>query len=125
MTRLLALALIAGLAGACMTESKPATGSSSATMRSLDPHERNRLNSAITRAFAGSDGIAVAYTIEPLNIEAEPTVVQAKPVAPATNRADGTSCRPLEIMIIKNGRTSKSTSAFCRRPGSTAITPES
>lgn len=125
MTRLLALALIAGLAGACMTESKPATGSSSVAMRSLDPHERNRLNSAIARAFDGPDGIAVAYTIEPLDIEAEPTVVQAKPVAPATDRAGSLSCRPLEITIIKSGRTSKSTAVYCRRPGSTAITPES
>jgi hypothetical protein len=125
MTRMLALALIVGLVAACTTESKPTTSSSAVTARSLDPHERNRLNSAIARAFAGADGIAVAYTIEPLDIEAEPTVVQAKPVAPATDRAGGTSCRPLEITIIKNGRTSKSTTAFCRRSGSKDIAPES
>lgn len=124
MIRTIALALIAGLVAACTTGTAPPVKASSVAMRSLDPHERNRLNSAIARAFSGSDGVAVAYTIEPLDIEAEPTVVQARPAGPATDR-DGGSCRPLEIMIIKDGRTSKSTTTFCRPAGSKTLAPAS
>jgi hypothetical protein len=125
MTRTIAVALIAGLVAACTPEPPQTRSPSSPAVRSLDPHERNRLNSAVTRAFGAPDRVAVAYTIEPLDIEAEPTVVSATPVGPAADRADGGSCRPLEIMIIKEGRTSKSTVTFCRAAGSKAIAPSS
>lgn len=92
-------------------------------MRSLDPHERNRLNSAIARAFDAADGVATGYTVEPLDIHAEPTVVQARPVGPAVSRPDGSSCRSLEITIVKDGRTSKTTAAYCRASGSKALLP--
>lgn len=133
MTRTVALAglmrlvvgLIVGLAAACTPGTPQTRSPSSETVAMLDPHERNRLKSAVTRAFEAPDGIATAYTLEPLNIEAEPTVVSAKPVGPPADRPDGGSCRPLEILIIKEGRTSKSTVVYCRAAGSKIVAPTS
>jgi hypothetical protein len=129
MTRTVALAqvmgLVVGLVAACTPGTPQTRSPSSAAVDTLDPHERNRLNSAVTRAFGAPDGIATAYTLEPLNIDDEPTVVSAKPVGPATDRPDGGGCRPLEIMIIKEGRTSKSTVTYCRAAGSKMVAPMS
>lgn len=121
MIRLILIPVLAGLVSACTPGTPQTKGPSSMAIRSLDPHERNRLNSAVARAFGGPDGAAIAYTIEPQDIEIEPTVVSARPAGPVTDRADGTSCQALEIMIIKDGRTSKATVTYCRAAGSKIV----
>jgi hypothetical protein len=129
MSRTVALAQVAGLVVGLVAGCTPGTPQTrsplSAAVNTLDPHERHRLKSAVTRAFDAPDGIFTGYTIEPLNIETQPTVVWAKPVGPAADRTDGGSCRPLEIMIVKEGQTSKSTVTYCRAAGSKMVEPMS
>ena len=79
----------------------------------LNEQEYLRLNDAARRAFAGPQGQPVAYTIEPQNIDAEPTAVSATPVGPVTDR-DGTACRPMKLTSIKSGRASSGTFLVCR-----------
>ncbi len=67
---------------------------------------------------------AATYTVEParpprrLRRRRPPTVVSAKPVAPATSRADGSTCRPIELTATKNGQTTTETTTFCKSAGS-------
>lgn len=79
----------------------------------LNEQEYLRLNDAARRAFALPQGETVAYTIEPQNIDAEPTAVSAMPVGPAVER-DGTTCRPMRLQSIKGGRTSRGAFTVCR-----------
>ncbi len=79
----------------------------------LNEQEYLRLNDAARRAFAAPQGQAIAYTIEPQNIDAEPTAVSATPVGPTVDR-DGTACRPMRLVSIKGGRASSGTFLVCR-----------
>lgn len=79
----------------------------------LNEQEYLRLNDAARRAFGVAQGETVAYTIEPQNIDAEPTAVSAMPTGPAVER-DGTTCRPMRLQSIKGGRTSRGVFIVCR-----------
>ena len=54
-----------------------------------------------------------------------PTVVSAKPMGPKASRADGSTCRPLELTATKDGQTTRETTTFCQSPGSTELKPVS
>ena len=49
----------------------------------------------------------------------------AKPVAPATRRADGSTCRPIELTATKNGQTTTETTTFCKTANSEELKPVS
>ena len=92
------------------------TGAATADTRvpwRLDEQEYLRLNDAARRALTAPQGQAIAYTIEPRNIDAEPTAVSATAVGPVVDR-DGTACRPMRLMSIKGGRASSGNFLVCR-----------
>ena len=97
--------------------------------RALDEQERRRLAEATQRAYASDSDEPVVYTVEPTKTSsseastAPPTVVSAKPVGPKASRADGSTCRPLELTATKNGQTTRETTTFCQSPGSTELKP--
>ena len=53
------------------------------------------------------------------------TVVAARPVAPPSTRADGSTCRPIELTATKNGQTTTETTTFCKASGSSDLKPVS
>lgn len=79
----------------------------------LNEQEYLRLNDAARRAFGAPQGETTAHTIEPQNIDAEPTAVSATPVGPVSDR-NGAACRPMRLQSIKGGRTSRGTFTVCR-----------
>jgi hypothetical protein len=89
----------------------------------LDQVERHRLADAAQHAFAAATGAATSITSEPNDIDAEPTLLSAKPVGPRVSRPDGSMCRPIELSITKNGETNTGTLTFCQVPGSTGLKP--
>jgi surface antigen len=99
--------------------------------RALDEQERRRLAEATQRAYASDSNEPIVYTVEPTTTPssatpaAPPTVVSAKPVGPKASRADGSTCRPLELTATKNGQTTRETTTFCQSPGSTELKPVS
>ena len=99
--------------------------------RALDDQERRRLAEATQRAYASDGDEPVVYTVEPTKTSsgeastAPPTVVSAKPLGPKASRADGSTCRPLELTATKNGQTTRETTTFCQSPGSTELKPVS
>lgn len=86
----------------------------------LNEQEYLRLNDAARRAFGAPQGETTAYTIEPQNIDAEPTAVSAMPIGPAVER-NGATCRPMRLQSIKGGRTSRGTFTVCRAGGGIRI----
>ena len=99
--------------------------------RALDDQERRRLAEATQYAFVADNNVPTTYTVEPTKTSsssassAPPTVVSAKPVAPATSRADGSTCRPIELTATKNGQTTTETTTFCKSAGSQELKPVS
>jgi surface antigen len=98
--------------------------------RALDQQERARLAQATQNAFVAETNVPTTYTVEPTTKSASPTpppvtVVAAKPVAPATTRADGSTCRPIELTATKNGQTTTETTTFCKASGSGDLKPVS
>lgn len=98
--------------------------------RALDDQERRRLAEATQNAFVAETNVPTTYTVEPTKTSsssstAAPTVVAAKPVAPATTRADGSTCRPIELTATKNGQTTTDTTTFCKSAGSSELKPVS
>lgn len=99
--------------------------------RALDDQERRRLAEATQYAFVAENNVPTTYTVEPAKTAsapaptAPPTVVSAKPVAPATSRADGSTCRPIELTATKNGQTTTETTTFCKAAGSQELKPVS
>lgn len=98
--------------------------------RALDQQERTRLAQATQTAFTADTNQTTAYTVEPTSRPSSgsappPTVVAAKPVAPATTRADGSTCRPIELTATKNGQTTTETTTFCKSAGSQDLKPVS
>lgn len=96
--------------------------------RALDEQERRRLAEATQYAFVAENNVPTTYTVEPAKTSsttttAPPTVVSAKPVAPATSRADGSTCRPIELTATKNGQTTTETTTFCKSAGSQELKP--
>ena len=91
--------------------------------RVLDSQERRRLRDAAQQAFAARTNVTTAYTIEPRNIDAEPTVVAATPAGPQEIRADGSACRLIKLAATKDGQTTTDTMTFCRGPGSSDPKP--
>jgi surface antigen len=90
--------------------------------RALDQQERQRLAQATQVAFDSETNVATTYTVEPASkTTTPPTVVAARPVAPATSRADGSTCRPIELTATKNGQTTTDTTTFCKSSGSTEL----
>lgn len=98
--------------------------------RALDQQERVRLAQATQTAFTSDTNQATTYTVEPTSKPSSgtappPTVVAARPVAPATTRADGSTCRPIELTATKNGQTTTETTTFCKSAGSAELKPVS
>jgi hypothetical protein len=94
--------------------------------RALDQQERARLAQATQSAFVAQNNVPTTYTVEPSTTSsAPPTVVSARPVGPATSRADGSTCRPIELTATKNGQTSTDTTTFCKSSGSSELKPVS
>jgi surface antigen len=98
--------------------------------RALDQQERARLAQATQNAFVGETNVPTTYTVEPTTKTASatpppPTVVAARPVAPASTRADGSTCRPIELTATKNGQTTTETTTFCKASGSEELKPVS
>jgi surface antigen len=99
--------------------------------RALDDQERRRLAEATQSAFVAQNNVPTTYTVEPTRTSssgastAPPTVVAAKPVGPATSRADGSTCRPIELTATKNGQTTTETTTFCKTAGSQELKPVS
>jgi surface antigen len=98
--------------------------------RALDQQERARLAQATQNAFVAETNVPTTYTVEPTTAPASATpppatVVAAKPVAPATTRADGSTCRPIELTATKNGQTTTETTTFCKASGSNDLKPVS
>ena len=90
--------------------------------RALDKQERARLAQATQSAFVAETNQPTNYTVEPTTRprapRPPPTVVGARPSAPATTRADGSTCRPIELTATKNGQTTTETTTFCKAAGS-------
>jgi surface antigen len=98
--------------------------------RALDQQERTRLAQATQNAFVAETNVPTTYTVEPTAKSASPTpppvtVVAARPVAPPTTRADGSTCRPIELTATKNGQTTTETTTFCKASGSDDLKPVS
>ncbi|WP_289298511.1 glycine zipper domain-containing protein [uncultured Reyranella sp.] len=99
--------------------------------RALDEQERRRLAEATQNAFVAENNVPTTYTVEPTKTssssatQAPPTVVSAKPVAAASSRADGSTCRPIELTATKNGQTTTETTTFCKSAGSQELKPVS
>ena len=94
--------------------------------RALDNQERARLAQATQTAFSSETNTPTTYTVEPTSrTSAPPTIVGARPLAPATTRADGSTCRPIELTATKNGQTTTDTTTFCKAPGSSDLKPVS
>lgn len=96
--------------------------------RALDDQERRRLAEATQRAYASDTDEATVYTVEPAKTNSSeppppPTVVAAKPAGPKTARADGGTCRPIELTATKNGQTTRETTTFCQASGSSELKP--
>lgn len=95
--------------------------------RALDQQERTRLAQATQNAFTAETNVPTTYTVEPTSrtTTAPATVVAAKPVAPPSQRADGSTCRPIELTATKNGQTTTETTTFCKASGSADLKPVS
>jgi predicted lipid-binding transport protein (Tim44 family) len=97
--------------------------------RALDQQERARLAQASQTAFSSETNQATTYTVEPAKPASgtapPPTIVAARPVAPASTRADGSTCRPIELTATKNGQTTTETTTFCKSAGSSELKPVS
>ncbi|MCA0249344.1 MAG: hypothetical protein LCH93_22270 [Proteobacteria bacterium] len=99
--------------------------------KALDDQERRRLAEATQNAFVAETNVPTSYTVEPTktssssSTSAPPTIVAAKPVAPASTRADGSTCRPIELTATKNGQTTTETTTFCKSAGSQELKPVS
>jgi surface antigen len=94
--------------------------------RALDNQERARLAQATQNAFVAETNVPTTYTVEKPASQASaapPTVVAAKPVGPRTGRADGSTCRPIELTATKNGQTTTETTTFCQAAGSSELKP--
>jgi len=94
--------------------------------RALDNQERARLAQATQTAFVAETNVPTNYTVEPTTRTTAPaTVVGARPTAPASTRADGSTCRPIELTATKNGQTTTETTTFCKAAGSNDLKPVS
>ena len=96
--------------------------------RALDNQERARLAQATQNAFVAETNVPTTYTVEKTASQpasAPPTVVQAKPIGARTSRADGSTCRPIELTATKNGQTTTETQTFCQAAGSSELKPVS
>ncbi|WP_422000224.1 glycine zipper domain-containing protein [Reyranella sp.] len=97
--------------------------------RALDQQERTRLAQATQNAFVAETNVPTTYTVAPTQPTSgtapPPTVVAAKPVAAPSTRADGSTCRPIELTATKNGQTTTETTTFCRASGSNELKPVS
>ena len=94
--------------------------------RALDNQERQRLAQATQSAFVAETNVPTTYTVERTSSQpssAPPTVVAARPVGPAASRADGSTCRPIELTATKNGQTTTDTTTFCQAAGSSELKP--
>ena len=85
---------------------------------------------ATQTAFVAETNQPTNYTVEPTTKSTSatpppPTVVGARPTAPATTRADGSTCRPMELTATKNGQTTTETTTFCKSAGSNELKPVS
>jgi surface antigen len=95
--------------------------------RALDQQERARLAQATQNAFTNDTNVPTTYTVPPSTASstAPATVVAARPVAAPTTRADGSTCRPMELTATKNGQTTTETTTFCKAAGSNDLKPVS
>jgi len=109
--------------------------------RALDDRERERLAAATQQAFVAPTNQPTSYTVPAANQPgtasssvtatnaatgtAQATVVSATPVGPADTKADGSTCRPIQLTATKNGQTNTQTTTFCQAKGSTDLKPVS
>ena len=94
--------------------------------RALDNQERARLAQATQNAFVAETNVPTTYTVEKTSNQSASTpatVVAAKPVGPPAGRADGSTCRPIELTATKNGQTTTETTTFCQAAGSRDLKP--
>ena len=97
---------------------KAASGPRTLTLEKAD---RRRFADAARAAFTAATGDVTSYTLEPKEVDGEPTIVSAKPLEAGVRRADDSTCRPLELSITKNGQTTTGTLTFCQAAGSSEI----
>lgn len=89
--------------------------------RLLSEKERHRSADAARAAFAASGEATTSFTVVPQSIDDEPTIVSAAPAGALENRADGSTCRPLRLSVVKFAQTTVGTLTFCRAPGSAVL----
>ena len=96
--------------------------------RALDKQERARLAQATQTAFMAETNVPTNYTVEPTTSPPRtppPHGRRRQAGAPATTRADGSTCRPIELTATKNGQTTTETTTFCKASGSNDLKPVS
>ncbi len=101
--------------------------------RALDDQERRAARRRRRSTPSSPEtNVPTTYTVEPTpsppvaSSTAPPTVVSAKPVgAGDDSRADGSTCRPIELTATKNGQTTTETTTFCKSAGSQELKPVS
>jgi surface antigen len=93
--------------------------------RMLDKEEQRKLNEATYQAFSSESGQSTTYSVPSKSPGKEPTVVSAKPTGPATTRANGATCRPVEQTATKNGQTHSDTLTLCQAAGGGELKPTS
>jgi surface antigen len=93
--------------------------------RMLDKEEQRKLNEATYQAFSSENGQPTTYSVASKAPGQEPTVVSARPAGPATTRANGATCRPVEQTATKNGQTQSETITLCQGAGGGELKPTS
>jgi surface antigen len=93
--------------------------------RMLDKEEQRKLNEATLQAFRNESGQSTTFAIPSKSPGKEPTVVSARPTGPATSRASGATCRPIEQTATKDGQTHSETITLCQGAGGGELKPTS
>jgi hypothetical protein len=89
----------------------------------LNSRERRRLIDAAQMAFEAPAGVTTSYTVAPRHVDAAPTVVSATASGPAATRADGRTCRPMTLGLVRDGKATIRDMIVCRETGSNELKP--
>ena len=96
--------------------------------RALDQQERARLAQATQSAFVAETNVPTTYTVEPTTTSSDAPRHGGRRQAGRRRRprrADGSTCRPIELTATKNGQTTTETTTFCKAAGSSDLKPVS
>ena len=96
--------------------------------RALDKQERARLAQATQNAFVAETNVPTTYTVEPttdVHVDAADGGRRQAGRRRRPRRADGSTCRPIELTATKNGQTTTETTTFCKASGSNDLKPVS